>query len=261
MISPYTEKRAKKQNIYLLIIWNVILLIIIFLIQGNAFGQYQKPPPKITILVKDWSVNVNGGKTSFFGDISLYDDELSEKLSKEGSWGYSIILSRQITPVFGISGQLLFGTLKGKSTRSQFSADIMEYTINTTINIVNILIPDNDASFFVYGKFGLGQFQFKSRLVFDDPEKEDRIVESDSPEALFLIGGGAYYKISHSFDVNAEMAARLVNSDRLDGTTNKKDKDYYSYLSVGITYKINNTPRDTRYYKRMGMRSPLIRRR
>ncbi len=57
------------------------------------------------------------------------------------------------------------------------------------------------------------------------------------------------------------MAARLVNSDRLDGTTNKKDKDYYSYLSVGITYKINNTPRDTRYYKRMGMRSPLIRRR
>ena len=261
MISPYTEKRAKRHNIYLLIIWNVILMIIIFLIQGNAFGQYQKPPPKITVLVKDWSINVNGGKTSFFGDVSLYDDELSEKLSKEGSWGYGLILSRQITPVFGISGQLLFGTLKGKNTRSQFAADIMEYTINTTINIVNILIPDNNARFFLYGKFGIGQFQFNSRLVFDDPEKEDKIVESNSPEVLYLIGGGAYYKISHSFNVNAEMAARIVDSDKLDGTENKKDTDYYSYLSVGVTYKINNTPRDTRYYKRMGMRSPLIRRR
>ena len=262
MISPYLEKRARKHNILSLIIWNVILLIILFLIQGNAFGQYQKPPPKITVLLKNWSLNINGGKTSFYGEVSLYDDKFTKKLSNESSWGYGLELSRQMTPIFGLSGQLLFCSLLGSNSSSMFKADIMEYTINTTFNFVNLLMPGNNSHFFIYGKMGMGQFQFKSRLIYNDIEKEDKLVESDSPEFLFLIGGGIYYKISNSFDVNAEMAARLINNDNLDASSNNKnDKDYYTYLSIGLTYKINNRPRDTRYYKRMGMKSHLIRRR
>jgi hypothetical protein len=260
MISTNIEQRNKRKNIYFLIAWNAILILLILLIQANAFGQYQKPPPKITALLKNWSVNINLGQTSFFGDVSLYDDELSEKLSNEGSWAYGFVLSRQITPVFDLSGQIIFGMLKGANTRSQFRADIMEYTINTTVNFVNLLIPENDARFFLYAKLGAGQFQFKSRLIFDDENKEDILVESESPEFLYLIGGGAYYKISHSFEVNLEATARLVNNDKLDGSTNKDDDDYYSYISLGITYKINNKPRDTRYFKKLGMKSPLIRR-
>lgn len=255
------EKRASRQNIFFLILWNAILLTLILLIQGNAFGQYQKPPPKISVLVKNWSINVNAGKTSFFGELSLYDDELSEKLSKEGAWGYGFELSYQLTPVFSLGGQLLFCELRGSNQRSQFVSEVTEYSFNTTINIVNLLMPDNNARFFLYGKLGMGQFRFNSRLIFDDPEKEDKFYETEAPEFLFLLGGGAYYKISNSFNVNLEMAARFANNDMLDGTSNKKDKDYYSFLSLGITYKINNKPRDTRYYKRLGMKSPLIRRR
>ena len=261
MIISKMKDREKRQNIYLLIAWNAILILLILMIQANAFGQYQKPPPKITVLLKNWSVNVNAGQTSFFGEVSLYDDELSEKLSNEGSWAYGFILSRQMTPVFGLSGQMIWGTLKGANTRSRFEADIMEYSLNTTINLVNLLIPDNDARFFLYGKLGAGQFQFNSTLVFDDPEKPEIYVESDKPEFLYLIGGGAFYKFNHSFEVNIEATARLVNNDKLDGSNNGKgDNDYYSYISLGITYKINNRPRDTRYYKKLGMKSPLIRR-
>lgn len=261
MINPNIMKQEKKKNICFLLLWNAFLLLIILLIQGNVFGQYQKPAPKISVLVKNWSVNVNAGQTSFFGEVSLYDDELGEKLSHEGSWSYGFVLSRQMTPVIGLSGQLILGHLRGANTRSHFEAEITEYTLNATLNFVNLLIPDNDARFFLYAKGGIGQFQFKSTLVFDDPEKEDKYVESDSPEFLYLIGGGAFYKLNHSFEINAEGTARLVNNDKLDGTSNKKDDDYYSYISLGITYKINNKPRDTRYYKKLGMKSPLIRRR
>ncbi len=261
MIEFNIENRDRRQNIYLLIVWNALLLMLILLIQANAFGQYQKPPPKITVLLKNWSVNVNGGQTSFFGEVSLYDDELSEKLSKEGSWTYGFILSRQMSPVFGLSGQIIFGTLKGANTRAHFESDIMEYTLNTTINFVNLLMPDNDARFFLYAKLGAGQFQFKSRLVADDPEVPDKYVESEKPEFLYLLGGGAFYKISHSFEVNLEATARLVNNDQIDGTRNKKnDNDYYSYVCLGVTYNINNKPKDTRYFKKLGMKSPLIRR-
>jgi hypothetical protein len=261
MINTNIGNRDKRQNIFLLIAWNALLILLILLIQANAFGQYQKPPPKISVLLKNWSINVNGGQTSFFGEVSLYDDEMSEKLSKEGSWSYGFILSRQMTPVFGLSGQIIFGTLQGANTRSQFTAEIMEYTLNTTINFVNLLIPENDARFFLYAKLGVGQFQFKSRLVYDDPEKPEKYTESESPEFLYTIGGGALYKITRSFEVNLEATARLVNNDKLDGTVNNKDdNDYYSYISLGITYNINNKPRDTRYFKKLGMKSPLIRR-
>ncbi len=261
MADSNLENRDRLRNVYLLIAWNALLLLLILLIRSNAVGQYQKPPPKISVLLKNWSINVNGGQTSFFGELSLYDDELSEKLSKEGAWAYGFILSRQMTPVFGLSGQLLWGSLKGANTRSQFRAEIMEYTLNTTINFVNLLIPENDARFFLYGKLGFGQFQFNSKLVFDDPEEPDKYVESESPEFLYLLGGGAFYKFNHAFEVNIEATARLVNNDKLDGTNNNKgDNDYYSYISLGVTYKINNKPRDTRYYKKLGMKSPLIRR-
>jgi hypothetical protein len=261
MINPNFLKQEKRKNLFLILLWNTLLLLLILLIQGNAFGQYQKPPSRLSKFLKNWSINVNAGQTSFFGEVSLYDDELTEKLSHEGSWSYGFVLSRQLTPVFGLSGQLIMGHLRGANTRSHFEAEIKEYTLNTTLNFVNLLMPDNDAKFFLYGKIGAGQFEFKSKLVFDDPEKKDKYVESESPEFLYLIGGGAYYKLNHSFEVNAEGTARLVNNDKLDGTTNKNDDDYYSFISVGVTYKINNKPRDTRYYKKLGMKSPLIRRR
>jgi len=256
------KKRIKKSNIFFIIVWNIILLTLIFLVQGNAFGQYRKMPPKIVrVLVRDWSVNVNGGRTSFFGELSLYDDELTQKLSKEGSWAYGFEVTRKISPVFGVSYQMIWGKLSGSNASSYFEAKISEWTLNATMNFVNLLMPDNNASFFLYAKVGAGQLNFDTKMEFNDYEKEDIYVSSESPELLYLIGGGAYYKISNSFDVNLEATARLMNNDNLDGNSRKNDNDYYSYISLGLTYKINNRPRDTRYYKKLGMRSPLIRRR
>jgi len=254
--------RNKRHRINLIISWNAIfLLILIICIQGSAFGQYNRPHPKIENLLKNWSVNLNLGQTLFFGDVSLYDNEINEKISKEGSFGYGFILSKQMTPVIGLSGQLLFGKLRGENSRSHFEANITEYTISATLNIVNLLLPENDAHFFLYGKLGIGQYIFTSRLIYNDPLKEDKIIDTNVPESLILFGGGAYYKISNSFDVNAEMAGRIAYNDKIDGTVNKKDKDYYLYLSIGVTYKINNVPKSTRKYKGKGAKFPLIKRR
>ncbi len=257
------DNKERRHNIYFLIIWNAILILVFILIQNNVFGQYQKAPSRLSdFLTKNWSVNMNGGKTSFFGEVSLYDDNLTEKLSKEGGWAYGFIVGKKLSPIFSLNGQLLFGQLKGSNTRSSFHADITEYSVSTTLNIVNLLLPDNDAHLFFYGKLGMGQFEFTSTLVYDDAEKPDLVVKSTTPEFFYLLGGGSYFQISRSFDVNVEFATRLANNDKLDGTSNNKnDKDYYDYISVGLTYKINNRSRDTRYYRKLGMKSPLIRRR
>lgn len=250
-----------RRNIVYLILWNGALIVLILLIQNKTFGQYHKPPGFFSKLAKDWSVGVNGGRTSFFGDVSLYDEEYNEKISKEGSWAYGFTISKQLTPIFGLSGQLLMGKLAGSSSKGEFVSNITEYSGSITLNLVNLLIPDNNARFVPYFTLGLGQFTYDTRLKYYDPDIADVTTASEEPELIYIFGGGVYYIISNSFNVTCEFTGRRMDNDKIDGSTsNKKDDDYFSYISVGMTYKINNTPRDTRYYKRMGMKSPLIRR-
>ena len=252
--------RSNSKNIVYLILWNLALIALILIISNKSYGQYRKPPNFWSKLASNWSVSVYGGRTSFFGDVSLYDEEFNEKMSKEGSWGFGVGISRAVGPIFTLSGEYMTGQLAGSNSRSQFNSDIMELTGNITVNLVNIFIPENNARFVPYAKLGMGQFSYDTKLVFDDPNKADITTASKSPEFIYLFGGGAWYVISNSFNVNLEMMGRRMDNDRIDGTTNKKDDDYYSYLSFGITYKINNVPRDVRYYKRLGMKSPLLRR-
>jgi opacity protein-like surface antigen len=257
------QRQRNKKNIILIIVWNIILIFLIVFVQNNVQGQYHKPPTAFkTIITKGWAMDVNFGRTSFFGEVSLYDEQFNEKLSKEGSWAYGFIVSKKITRVFALEGQLILGKLKGSNSSSHFVADIMEYTGNLTANLVNLFIPDNSARFNPYVKVGLGQFKFSTELVFNDANTANIRTESASPESLMIFGGGAFYSISNNFNIKLEMTGRRINNDQLDGSkNNSKDNDYYSYTSIGLSYKINNNPHDTRYYKRMGMKSPLIKRR
>ncbi len=250
-----------KKNIIYLVFWNLLLLALMLIIQSTAFGQYRKPPTFWTRLSEGWSVNANVGRTSFFGDVSLYDEEFDEKMSKEGAWGAGFGIARQINYVFALEGQAVYGKLRGSNNLSEFESNINEYSVQLTTDLVNLLIPANRASLHPYLKVGMGQFNFNTRLHYYDPNRADIKVESGAPEFVFLFGAGAFYIISDSFDASAEFLGRRMNNDRLDGTPNKEDKDFYSYLSVGMVYKINNRARDVRYYRRMGMKSPLIRRR
>jgi len=244
--------RNRNRNIFRLL----LLVCLLFMISFPSFSQYSKRlKPKKFEWTKNWGVNLNMGATSFFGDVSLYDDDYADKLKKESAVGYGIIFSRRINSLFKLEFQLLKGKLKGKNSKSKFEANVLEYTFNATLNIVNLLLPENNGRFFLYVKTGFGQFRFSSRLAYKDPEKEDRVVNTGVPEFVFLLGTGAYYSISPSFDFTAEVNGRMTNNDQIDGTKNKKDKDYYSYMSIGITYNINNAKQHYRKFKK----TPLIR--
>ncbi|MCB0806922.1 MAG: hypothetical protein KDC05_14080 [Bacteroidales bacterium] len=253
--------RLQSKISFFRVVRNLVLIAIILIISNQSFGQYRKPPSFWSKLVKDWSINANLGRTSFYGDVSLYDEQFNEKMSKEGSWAFGFGISRKISPIFTLHGEILTGELAGSNSQSTFTSNIKEVTGNLEINLVNMFIPENNARFIPYVKLGMGQFTYDTKLVFEDPNKSDVTTASTSPEFIYLFGGGASYVLTNSFDISIQMMGRRMNNDRIDGSTNKNDDDYYSYLNIGITYKINNVPRDTRYYKRLGMKSPLIRRR
>ena len=240
----------------------LLTMMVLFLFQTYSYAQYDKRGYKWSNLLKHWSVGASIGQSSFYGDVSLYDNELADKLSKEGSWSYGFKLTRQLTPVIGLQGQLLLGKLKGKNSVSNFEANIKQATLNITLNFVNLLLPGNDSRFFFLAKVGLGEYIFDSRLWYNDPNKADIVITPNTPEFLFLLGPAMYYKISNSFDVNADFDVQWAKNDKLDGTTNNnKDDDYYTYLSVGITYKINNINKSARGFRHAGGKFSLIKRR
>lgn len=240
----------------------LLTIMVLFLFQSFSYAQYDRKTYKWSNLLKHWSIGLSIGQTSFYGDVSLYDNELSDKLSKEGSWSYGFKLARQLTPVIGLQGQLLLGKLRGTNSVSSFEANIKQISADLTLNFVNLLLPGNDSRFFVLAKIGLGEYVFDSRLRFNDPNKADIEINPKTPEVLFLLGPAIHYKISNSFDVNADLDVQWAKNDKLDGTTNNnKDDDYYTYLSVGITYNINNINRSARGFRHVGGKFSLIKRR
>lgn len=236
-----------------------ILLMVIFVFPTMVSSQNQIPgkEKKKFRMWEDWSVNANLGQTSFFGDVSLFDDNLTEKLQNESDWGYGLIISKKINPVLSIGGQILFGGLKGQNKRSYFEAKLYEGNLNVSLNVVNLLLPENNSNFYIYGLLGVGQFMFNSKLVFNDPTESQRIEDTGVPEFVYMFGAGVSYSLSRAFDLTASMVMRQAQNDKLDISINNKDMDYYTYLCGGITYNIDFKKKPVNHSRHVKGRFPL----
>ncbi len=186
-----------------------------------------------------WSININAGQTSFFGDLSLYDSDIMGKLTNESGLAYGGIFSKHFSDKFSMGGQLLLGKLKGENSNATFNADVLEYNFHGKVNLVNLIFPDNltNLDFTMYA--GIGQFRFKSIQV-NKKEGTTSIEDTGTPEFVYFFGMGLDYKITDRFGVNADISIRQAQNDKLDDLKKNDNNDYYSYISVGVTYYIES---------------------
>lgn len=198
----------------------------------------QKP----TDLWSDWSVNLSGGLTSYFGDLSLHDFEVGAKLSKESGPAMSIILTKHIfRNAVGLSGQVMAGSLEGRKSSIAFKTELFEYNLHARIDFVNLFDPQKNHTLGIAGYAGIGQFIFSTvKVVGAEGILEKFSHDSHTPEFVFFFGGGFHYKISDQIGLTADLALRQCRNDRLDDYIINDDFDYYSFLSVGITYQITS---------------------
>lgn len=208
-----------------------------------------------------WAFNVNFGKSSFYGDVSIYDDNFSEKLSKESDWAYGLIVRKEINPVISIGPQVLFAKLKGENSTSYFEGDIIEYNVNATINVMNLLLPSNDAKFYLLGMVGVGQFLFSSKKIVTNTGAQQEVTENTGiPEFVYMFGAEGAFRLTDNIDLMAGMVLRQARNDKIDVTTNKDDWDYYSYLLAGITYTLKTKETTSRNFKKIRGRYPMKKR-
>ena len=218
---------------------------LLFLLYNNSFGT---EPSGRGCAHKynfwyDWSANISAGFTSYYGDLSQYDLGYFNKLLYESKPAIAFKLTKEVMKNrFGISGQMLWGGFKSNyKLEHVFRTNIFEYNIQASVNIMNIINPYDNPDFGITAFVGAGQFIF-SNSVYDYNDGLELKSKSGSrvPEFVYFFGAGFYQRISDSFDFTIDLSIRQAQNDNLDSYIAHGDFDYYSFLSVGITFKIDN---------------------
>jgi hypothetical protein len=221
---------------------NIVKLVLTLLMvyhAGNSFSQNWGGAER-NRFGDLWSVNLSTGLTSYFGDLSVYDTDPVNKFSKESGLGFGVQVTKYFGSSFGLSGKLLFGKIKGHKGEFSFKTKLFEYSMQARVDFVNLLHRNKEHKFHFDGFVGVGHFLFDARLWEYEGEEGDVSEEvTDVPELVAYVGGGINYQFARDFALTTDLALRRSQNDKLDNYTKGHDYDYYTYLSVGITYYIS----------------------
>jgi hypothetical protein len=199
----------------------------------------------------NWSIGISGGPNIFFGDLKVHRFFPATTNENEVRFAGSFYLIRQLSHVFALRGQVLYGELSGTKRvyksgapcNQYFVGNILDYSINTTINFSNLLFRYKPKRiFFIYGTLGVGMSNWITKKK--DLNTHQQIGGSGSAknwttEWMIPAGLGAYFNIRDKVNLGVEWTLRGVNSDKLDATVGGFPYDMYSYLSLNLVYNFN----------------------
>lgn len=229
----------------------LVLLVFLILIPTGIIAQSYN---KTSSFRSYWQLNANVGTSIFFCDLKQYKYwPLSEN---ENEWRYAggFQLVKQISPVFGLRGQALFGNLSGtrRSLNRYFETNYIEFNLNTTISIRNLVSKYRSNQLWnIYFLFGVGITNYNTE-VMDLTTKEvvQRVGYGNGKsfggrtlEGIATGGLGLDFRLSNKWNLMFESAFRFMNSDNMDGRISGSGNDTYNYTSVGLSFKFGRSNR------------------
>jgi hypothetical protein len=199
----------------------------------------------------NWSISLSGGPNIFFGDLKVNRFWPANTNMNEWCFAGSFMLTRQISHVFAIRGQVLYGQIAGTKrnykdgspANQYFDGNIFEYNLNATINFSNLFFRYKpQRKFFIYGTIGAGLSNWHTKVK--NLQTHEVIGGSGSTsnwttEIVIPAGLGAYVNLGDKVNLGLEWTLRALNSDKLDGTVGGYPYDMYTFLSLNVTYNFN----------------------
>ncbi len=223
----------------------ICLIIFLLLLTPNIISQSYN---KVSNFNSSWQINANAGTSLFFGDIKQYQFAPVSNNENEWRFGGGLMLVKQISPIFGIRGQFLYGELAG--TRREwnlfFESNYIEFNLNTSISVRNIVQKHKPKQIWdAYVILGLGLTSFNTEVKELSTKQVVKKVGYGSGKSFggrtlqgMLLGGlGLDFRLSDRVNLNLETANRVLNTDELDGRTSGFKYDIYNYTSFGISYR------------------------
>lgn len=220
----------------------LIVGVLLFSVQqSHSSNPDEWSGPKESILLSNWSVNLNVGLTSYYGDLSQYDLNFTRKLIYESKPAYGLKLSKQIKS-FVLSGQVIYGGFKSNyRPEHTFETRMIEYSVQVGMEMMHLIFPQKTQKYGLEVYVGIGQFIFNTSLdsYFDGLQEPD-VYSTGVPEFVYFFGGGLFVNVSDRIKLTTELSIRQVQNDNMDKYIAHGDFDYYSLLNIGITYCFGN---------------------
>ncbi|MFZ4741563.1 MAG: OmpA family protein [Bacteroidales bacterium] len=226
----------------------IVLFVIAFLSLPYLASSQEVGGKKI---LDNWSINVNGGASLFWGDIRQYKFYPVTNYTNEWNAAFGFILTKKLSSVFELRGQFIKGNLSGtrRPSKYYFKAQFNEYNMNVTMNFSRLFLGDDPCRRLnFYGMAGLGFVDFRSvkRQLGTDNYLASRgysangtVEEKMQTESVATLGFGVKYKLDSRFEINLENIWTVANSDLIDAAKGGFKYDILSYTSIGLTYKFN----------------------
>ncbi len=217
-----------------------------------------------------WEVNLNGGSSLFFGDIKQYQWAPVSNYENEWRFGAGLQFGRQLSYVFGVRGQALYGQLAGtrREWKRYFQSDYIETNVNFTINFNNIFGQKRSDRFFnLYMITGIGLTQYNTtvyelgtnKMLAQVGNGYGKGIGGRTLEGILTVGMGAVFRVNDNLHVTLESANRGMNSDAYDHWEKGFPFDVYNYTSLGISWRFgvgktkappyHNSGEETPYYE------------
>lgn len=220
-----------------------LFILGIILLSQSIDAQDWRIEPDLALQNK-WDINMNAGANSFYGDISSYDNNFIGKLEHESGFATGVIVTKRFGDVFGLSGQVVAGKLEGHKNNISIRSSILEYNLHFRMDLIR-LFTDNSKSRIKMDAFaGIGNFMFEStKEEFIEGEIITSYHKARVPEFVYLLGTGLSYDITEKISISSELSIKQCQNDKVDIVVAGVDYDYYSYLSIGITYHFRSLKR------------------
>jgi hypothetical protein len=197
---------------------------------------------------KNFSIGISGGVSSFYGDLSVYDRQPLKKIINESDVAIGISIGHQLSSVLSLNLSYVDGKLKGKNDelKHYFNSDYSEASIASHISISRLMFPQRIGRVELYSTTGIGLLLFHSieRQILDNSstiEQESNIaneIKMNTP--VLKLGMGFNYEVSNRLNLSSEIAFRVTGNDMIDAHEGSTGiKDYYSVVSIGLTYVLN----------------------
>ena len=203
---------------------------------------------------RTWSLGVNGGVLSPViaiggtNDFTNYDVNL----------GYGISLRKQLSPDFGLEGNITRGKISGTNkdavggvrngvrefeTDIQYAADLRGVV---NIGTIDFLRRENSVNFFVSAGYGLMAYNPKvvtaAGTTIDNKGRFGENGDNDYIKQAYIpVGAGIKFKVSDRVAFNLAYTMNFVDGDNLDGVyANATTKDKFSYGSAGLEFSLGS---------------------
>lgn len=189
-----------------------------------------------------WYISADGGVSVFFGDVKRYDYLPDWESPSEMQPMFSASVGRELSPVFSLRGQFLYGNLSGhkKSSHINFKAITIGGHVLADINLIYLFTNTRFGSsrFNVIASLGLGYMSWDSKLYYDTPKASGDLM-AESKTGAFSIPGSltVEYLFTRSFSIKAEGMLYVITSDEVDAKPGGIEVDMINYNSLGVCYK------------------------